>query len=212
MKVRPILTFGALLLGAATLASCGDDDADNGAGAALTNGDGVGSEVASGDSNGGRADDGAWPPEDLPGTGEAGSVTVDGVAYGIDVVRSCDLADFPQSDRIRQFEVQAAGVVDPDANWPDAFELAVYTGETTSPPKDSQGVDWAGPEGRYDAFASGFGADNWTVGSRNVDGPPVELGGDRITGELTLSSHMGRPPVDIAFDFAQPTGPAVVCH
>lgn len=210
MRTRSLRALIALMLAAGLMAACGNDDdtaapgpGDNGEEAPIDDGDS--------DNDGGNdGDDGAWPPGDARGAGDAGTVTVDGTTYAIDAVRECDVTDFFAGDNAeRTYMVEGIGLEDPEVDWSDEVVITVYTGTRTNPEQDAQGMSWDGPEGLYDNSAVGNGT--WTSGTDTLDGPPLDITDDRIAGELFLRSSLGNPPVDVTVDIATPTAGPVDC-
>lgn len=213
MPTRLLRTLIALALAGSALAACGNDD--DGAAAPGSGGDDTAIQSDT-DDNGATddGDDGEWPPASALGTGAAGTVTIDGTTYQLDAVRECDVTDFAAGDnRDREWMVEAIGLSDPEVEWSDEVEVWVYTESLTNPVKDGQGIRYYGPEGLYDNTASGDGDLNmaWTSGTTTLDGPPLDITDDRITGELFLRSGLGNPNVDVTVDLAQPTDGPVDC-
>ena len=208
MHHRPLRALIALLLTTGLLAACGNDDDDS---AAPGTDDNETTTPADDNGDNGAGGGETWPPDEGRGEGAAGTVTIDGATYGIDAVRECDLTDFfDGDDRERTYMVEGIGLEDPDDEWSGDVVVTAYTGTMSNPDKDMQGIEWSGPEGRYEGLASGTG-DSWTVVMDGLDGPPLDLDGDRITGELNLRSHLGSPPVDATVDLATPTTGPVDC-
>lgn len=199
----------ALLFTAGLVAGCGGDDGDSTTNGA-DDGDATAEAPTDNDGDNGNGDEGSdgWPDTDLAGSGDAGTVTIDGVEYGIDETRLCDPSDIEMGDgHERTYQLQGTGLADPEDEFSEAVEVNVFTGERTNPEQDSQEIEWDGPEGLYSGEATG-GGDTWTRATENLDGPPLEIGDDRATGELTLSSTLGDPPVEATVDLEVPSGEA----
>ena len=211
MRTRSLRALIALLVASTVLVACGDDD-DTAATGPGDDGEATSTDEDGSDDRGGGGDDGAWPPADLRGTGAAGTVTVDGATYEIDAVRECDVTDFFVGDNAeRTYMVEGIGLEDPEVDWSDEVVITVYTGIQTNPDQDEQGMGWDGPEGLYDNSAVGVDDGPWTSGTDSLDGPPLDITDDRITGELFLRSSLGNPPVDVAVDIATPTTGPIDC-
>jgi hypothetical protein len=194
MTLRHLLALAVAPLLLVT--ACGDDDD----GSAL---DAIADDEASADRSVPRDDEDAWPPPGrgfLPGTGDAGTVTVDGTEYPIDVIRECDVTDFfAGDDRTATRWVQGYGPEDPDSEFSDNAEINVYTYDHTNPVSVRHDVKWSGPEGIYDGSA------------RETDDDALDFG-DRITGAMSLRSALGNPPVDIEIDLVSPDGEPDECR
>lgn len=203
MRTRLFRPLAALILLGCALAACSDDDGATEPSSDTPANDATPSPDGEHDTDG---DDEAWPPADAAGTGQAGEVTIDGVTYGIDATRACDLTDVQGGTRDTQ--VEGIGVIDPDDDFADPVVITVFTG-TADRDRSRQGVEWNGPEGLFEGSAIG-NDDNWMVVSDRLDGPPLEIG-DRVNGELPLQSALGRDPVTASVDIEHPTGAAVPC-
>lgn len=210
----------ALTIPTMFLLACGDGDDDPSAADPASGDDGVTAgeapdpgEESSDDGDGGPdgLDLSTWPPEELPGTGGAGTVTIDGASYEMDVVVECDLTDFFAGDRReREWEIQGAALENPDEPWGDVLVVKAWTGTMSNPESDEQGIGWDGPEGLYEGSASGNGV--WQEASNALDGPPLQIGDERVTGELRLRSALGSEPVAATIDLSLPDVDGVVCY
>lgn len=194
-----VLLASAALLGAA---ACGDDDTT-----VTSPGDG-------GTEENGVED--AQPSEELRGSGRAGTVRVDGIEYLIDEVRLCDVTDFFAGDnRTIEWRVEGTGLADPDRELSEETRVAVSIGESVrgggdrAYHREMHSLYWRGPDGIIDMEAlreeRGWQLAIGGPGSE-LDGPPLEITEDRITGSITE-----RDGTEISVDLAQPSGGPVDC-
>lgn len=206
MRSTVLRSLLAALFVVGLLAGCGDDGDGDATPAPDAQDDGAvgpeGEAEAEVDGEGEDAGAGDAPSEG----GGAGTVTVDGTQYAIDETRTCDPAEIDVAMVERELELQGLG-----SAGDDRVQIDVYIEELAGSP--SQQVSWSGPEGIYSSTASGVGS-GWTDLDANepLDGPPIEVAGDRVAGEVTMTSATGEgDPITISFDLGVP-GEFSVCR
>lgn len=203
-RSRAFVLFLAPLL---ALTACGDDDddasaADTGSGAVTTTDD---QDDAGGGDGEGSVDTDEWPPPArgfLPGTGEAGTVTVDGTdQFPIDVVRECDVNDVStgrDGETLVRW-LQGYGPEGPD-EWADMNQqLDVRVYERTSPDAVFHAITWNPLQGIWDGEV------------RETDDDALSLDGTRISGIMELRSTLGDPSIEAEIDVAVPDGEPQEC-
>lgn len=194
MRRLATLAIAFLLMG--FLAACGDDDGDTSA---------PSDDTSAVDDSDAPADDGdADAPADdeegdsVPevGSGDAGTVTIDGTTYDMNQALLCDpdSADTEMSDRELELQVLGEG----------GNQLDVYISEMAGVPLHD--VSWAGPEGIYGNGISQMGG-AWTgqAGDTYAD-PPISVDGNRATGSVVLYDAMTmEESIELDFDVVIPS-------
>lgn len=199
MRSSPVRLLPALLLVLGVLAACGDEGDAGDASSATGDGETAG-DADLADDNATEDGNEAGGGEPAPGGGGAGTVTVDGTTYDIDETRTCDPAEVDVDIVERELELQGAG-----SSGDERVQIDVYIEELGGTPTHQ--VSWSGPEGIYGGAASDFGG-GWTdpEAGTTLDGPPIEVDGDRVSGELSAPSSTGDgDSIDVSFDLALPT-------
>ncbi|MFP4512029.1 MAG: hypothetical protein ACLFRV_03675, partial [Acidimicrobiales bacterium] len=189
--MRRTTTFAALALLLGTLTACGNNDtADDGAGTAPDDSptfetDAEGNVTSDPDDiadigEGSTDDDGGGESASPGGSGDAGTVVVDGVEFGFDEVIRCEEDSSDLEDIERLLEVSYTGG--------DHF-LSLYTSEMANVGV-TQSVDLASPDGRFGG-GSVETASGWNDGITGPsETPPYAVDGNRITGSATLTGSM----------------------
>lgn len=212
--MRRITTLAAMLLLTGALAACGDDDDDS-----LTlQTDSQGNVIPG---SGDIADNGEPSPDDIPGIGEGssgesegdgsaggggslGTVTVDGVEYGLDEAIRCEESTTDDGTIERLLEVMYTG-----GEGDGQVRLDLYSTESDlgAGPQLLQSVNWSGPEGRFNGGGTEING-SWLHTADHTPGTgeaPYTRDGDRITGATSMAGD--RDPdttIEISFDVVFP--------
>lgn len=198
MRPRPPLQlFAAVLLAAALLAGCGNDDSSEND---STDDNATAEQSDTAPNTTDEADDGESDPGNggAPASADAGTVTVDGVTYGLHEAMQCDPSDFDVDLVELLLDTQYLGRSDEGG-------VIVHISHSEFAGNPSWDVSYNGPEGVFGAHLSDVGGQWMGEQDDTYSAPPVTVEGNNITGAATLYDPMTMgDSVEASFDVTFP--------
>ena len=194
--MRRFATLALVLLVAASLTACGDDDSD-----VSTPGDTASTTPAPLDDGGSNPDeaDSSGGDSSTGSPGAFGTATVGDTTYSFDEALRCEEGDLGIEGMEREVEAQFLGRSDDGR-----IQLDLYISEFSGMPMHD--VSWAGPEGVFGASVTEIGG-SWMGENDDIyQDAPIAIDGDRATGSVVLYDAMTmEDSLEVDFDVIVPS-------